>query len=354
MLPLGYQLSTFAMSELNVDKLLDNALISIRLGMEDFQRSKAPANDGGDPTRALAAVRNLFAGVLLLFKYKIASSVDDPEEAGKLIFNPPEVLPYPDGDGGIDWKPSGRFRRTTIDVATIKKRFEAFEVEVDWSTIDKLQECRNHLEHLHPANTLGEVSGFVAELFPLLRHFVESHLERAPVDVLGASWQIMLEHHQFFAETRRVCEAAWAEAGVPDEMGNWLNESRCEGCSSSLIRPNPEDLDAGERVSVSDTDFRYSCVACGNEGLIAPVMIAALNNAHDYDHRYGGEPGVETCDACGRDTFLVSEQHCLWCTEGLQYLKCRACGEALRQDDQNNGGLCGYHSHLFEKAMRDD
>lgn len=342
------------MAELDVEKLLENALISVRLGMEDFQRSKAAVAEGGDAARALSAVRNLFAGVLLLFKYKIANSVDDPEDAGALIFNPPDVMPFPDGEGGIEWKPDGKFRGTTIDVFTIRKRFKAFAIEVDWKTIDKLQECRNHLEHLHPANTLGEVAGFVAELFPLLRDFVEIQLEKAPADLLGQAWPIMLEHHQFFAATSKACEAAWAEAGVPEEMGGFLEAARCAGCSSSLLRPHPEDIDAGETVSRSDDVFRYSCVACGQSGLIAPLLMKSLNDAYDYDHRDGGEAGVETCFACKRDAFVISEGHCFWCQAELEHSKCEFCGEPLRPDDQDNNGLCGYHAHKMEKAMRED
>jgi hypothetical protein len=85
------------MPELDAEKLKENALTSIRLGIEDFQRSKLAKDQGGDPARALSAVRNLFAGIVLLFKYKIAVSVDDPDEASVLIFNPPEVLPQADG-----------------------------------------------------------------------------------------------------------------------------------------------------------------------------------------------------------------------------------------------------------------
>ncbi len=142
------------MLELDAEKLKENAVTSIRLGIEDFQRSQAPEAQGGDAARALSAVRNLFAGVLLLFKYKIAISVDNPERATELIFNPPEVLPQADGNGGVEWKPMGKFKKTTIDVGTIKKRFEGFGIQVDWNVVDKLQECRNHLEHLHPTNTL--------------------------------------------------------------------------------------------------------------------------------------------------------------------------------------------------------
>lgn len=342
------------MPELDADKLQENALISIRLGMEDFQRSQVPEDKGGDPTRALSAVRNLFAGVLLLFKYKIAVSVDDPEDAPALIFNPPEVQPFADGNGGVEWRPAGRFRRTTIDVATIKKRFEGFGIQVDWPAIDKLQECRNHLEHLHPANTLGEVAGFVAELFPVLREFVETQLEAQPTDLLGAAWPIMLEHHDFFVARRAACETIWEEADVPEGMQPWRELCQCEGCGSSLLRPHPDEMDAGESVERSEDTFRYICEACGQTGLIAPLMVSVLNDAYDYDYRDGGEPGVEECYQCKHDTFVIGDQQCLWCGAELDYPKCTVCNEPLGQDDQDNNGLCGYHMHMFEKAMRDD
>lgn len=169
---------------LDASKVRENALTSIRLGIEDFEKSQLAIQNNGDPARALSAVRNLFSGVLLLFKYKIATAVKDPAIAPSLIFNPPEILPHTDGRGGIEWKPIEKFRQTTIDVATIKKKFEGFGIEADWKTIDTLQQCRNNLEHLHPANTLGEVADFVAELFPVLRSFILTQMNESPVDLL--------------------------------------------------------------------------------------------------------------------------------------------------------------------------
>ena len=52
---------------LDADKLYDNAIASIQLGIEDFQLSQQPDNS----LRTLSSIRNLYAGLLLLFKYKI-------------------------------------------------------------------------------------------------------------------------------------------------------------------------------------------------------------------------------------------------------------------------------------------
>jgi hypothetical protein len=324
-----------AVLALDAEKLKENALTSIRLGIEDFQRSLCGQEQNGDPARALSAIRNLFAGVLLLFKYKIATSVDSPDDAATLIFNPPEV-------------------RTTIDVATIKKRFEGFDIEMDWATIEKLQDCRNHLEHLHPANTLGEVADFVAELFPILRDFVQTQMGEQPSELLGTAWPIMLGHHTFFMDTRAECVTAWSEAGVPNLMQPWLEQCQCDECGSSLVRPHAEDIDEGMTVERHDDAFRYGCVACGHSDLIGPLMLKNLNNAYDYDPRDGGEPGVETCNECQRETFIIQERHCLWCGAELDYPECVICEEPLRQDDQFNGGFCGYHNHLYERLMCDD
>jgi hypothetical protein len=343
-----------AVPELDAEKLKENALTSIRLGIEDFQRSHNASEQNGDPARALSAIRNLFAGVLLLFKYKIAISVEEPEVAAALIFNPPEVLPRSDGNGGVEWQPVGKFKRTTIDVTTIKKRFEGFDIEVDWTTIEKLQECRNHLEHLHPENTLGEVADFVAELFPVLRDFVRTQMDEQPAELLGAAWPIMLKHHTFFMDTRAECLAAWNGADVPDLMRPWHEECQCEECGSSLLRPHAEDLEGGLSVDADDDAFRYACVACNHSDLIGRLMIEKLDDAYYYDPRDGGEPSIETCNECQRDTWAISEQHCLWCEAELDYPECTICEEALGQDDQVNGGLCGYHHHVYEKAMRDD
>lgn len=343
------------MQTFDPDKLKENAVTSIRLGIEDFEKSKAPTDQGGDPARALSAARNLFSGVLLLFKYKIASCVADPDDALQLIFDTNEVLPHPDDVGGVEWRPS-KLRKTTIDVGTIRKRFETFDIEMDWTAIEKLQACRNHLEHLHPANSLGEIAEFVAELFPVLGEFIEKQLNVPPADLLGTAWPIMLKHHAYFSRISAEGDAQWEDAGVPEEMKPWRNACKCEQCGSSLLRPNPEDLEQGQTVESDDDTFRYQCFSCGYVDLIGPQMIDALDTAYTPYRHYkdGGEPTVETCMACGHDTFVVGEQRCFWCGVELDYKKCTACEEPLSQEDQDNGGLCGYHAYVYEKNMRDD
>ncbi|BEO51078.1 hypothetical protein SMQE21_10180 [Serratia marcescens] len=337
-------MSTPAAQTLDAEKLYDNAVISIQLGIEDFEQSNS-----GIPTRALSSVRNLFAGLLLLFKYKIAVSVNDPADAYMLIFNPPFILPKSDGNGGVKWVPDGKFKKTTIDVQGIEQRFEGFGIDVDWAAIKKLQDCRNHLEHLHPQHTLGEVGGFVADLFPVLSDFITNQLAQAPSDVLGSAWDKMLAHQDFYNQQLAQCEESWESAGVPEGMKIYLTQCICDMCASKLLAANQSDIDENLTVENDENKFRYRCLSCSHSDHIVPLLYEAFRLENDFDPRDGDEPTHENCHQCGHDTFLILEQHCAWCEATLDYEQCSICGEHLGQDDQVNDGLCGYHNHMSSK-----
>jgi len=342
-------MSNNATKKLDADKLYDNAIASLQLGLEDFQLSQLPLNKNGNPARALSSVRNLYAGMLLLFKYKIANSVDSEEDAYKLIHNPPkEILPIPDGDGGISWEPSGNFKITTIEVPDIQRRFKSFNIEVNWPEVIKLQQCRNNLEHLHPTNTLGELSKFVADLFPVLSEFIINELDDIPQKVLGTAWDIMLQHKDFYLQKLVECNSSWLGAGVPSGMQDFLNQCSCPECGSILLKASPDSLEAAETITDNEELFKYVCIACNDSELIAPIMMDNLESHFFYWPPDGEEPTYETCLQCDRDTFIIAEQCCRWCQTTLDYDEC-PCGVKLGQDDQDNGGLCGYHYHQASK-----
>ncbi|WP_218667909.1 hypothetical protein, partial [Rodentibacter caecimuris] len=56
------------------NNLLENAKLSIQLGIEDFKLSES------DNKRKISSIRNIYAGLLLLYKYKLVTigSKDDP------------------------------------------------------------------------------------------------------------------------------------------------------------------------------------------------------------------------------------------------------------------------------------
>lgn len=323
---------------LSAEKLKQNALTSIRLGVEDFQRSKITTDSGGDPDRALSAARNLFAGMLLLFKYGLAMRVD-PTKVDSVLFNPPrQIVPHPDGAGDVDWRPVGKFAKQTIDVDGIKARFEAFGIVVDWDAMRQLHDERNNLEHLHPTQSVGAIAGFIADMFPILQAFVVDELEELPAEFLGTGWTIMLEHQAFFEARLKECLAQWPTS-LPSGLQKYAEAIRCVDCGSSLVEP------------AEDAEDEYSCIACGaNDSFVDQISDRILDEEGGYDP-YGGDdqPPVQDCPECDKPLFVVSEGCCRWCDYELEDRECAVCGEGLGVEDQDNGGLCSYHAYKRDK-----
>lgn len=336
---------------LDADKLYENAVLSIQLGIEDFELSQKSVDKGGNPARSLSSVRNLFAGVMLLFKFKLANSVKSPEDAYQLIHIPPkDILPNPDGIGGMTWEPDGQFQKNkTIDVHHIKARFRTFNIHVDWEVVDELHNCRNHLEHLHPRNTLGELADFVANLFPVLADFIEKELNKFPQDVLGSAWDTMLEHRTFYLKQLAECEQSWLDAGVTEGMVEFVPDCTCAQCGSKLLKASTLSIEDGFTVENDEDQFEYVCVACGFVDCFAPRLIDSFESAFFYWPPDGEDPTYELCYSCDHHTFVISEQACRWCGGELDYSQCKLCDAHLNQDDQDNDGYCGYCTYKMSK-----
>jgi len=72
-----------------MNSLFDSAIQSIQIGIEDYEHN--------DPKRALSAVRNFYAGTLLLAKEVLVREVP---KAGVMDILATKFNPIPDGKGG--------------------------------------------------------------------------------------------------------------------------------------------------------------------------------------------------------------------------------------------------------------
>src|SRR6266850_6654563 len=116
-----------------MDAILQNAVDSLQIGVEDFQSS--------DSRRVLSAGRNITAGVLLLFKEKLR----DLSPAGSndvLIKQKSKIVKAK--DGSIQVIGVGK---KTVDVTQIKERLTDLGIKVDWKRVDAIVEVRNEVEH---------------------------------------------------------------------------------------------------------------------------------------------------------------------------------------------------------------
>jgi hypothetical protein len=327
------------------EKLKSNALTSIRLGVEDFMKSQK-AGKGGDPGRALSATRNLFAGILLLFKFRIVASTKDPEEGKKLILNAAEVVPRLSADGQVRWEAT-KYRKSTIDIADIRRRFAELKISTDWEIVDALQEERNAIEHLHPLHAHGATAKFVADTFPLLRDFILNELHEEPVTLLGYTWQTMLSHHEFLTNSLERCHQQWRGTGLSKSMLEVACQMACEDCGSPLIRPTAE-RDAGER--------EYMCEQCAHRAPLIPQLRDTLQELDSELETLTSEhQSVVRCPDCDTEAFVMRKGECFSCGYTLEvgHLSCILCSCALTLEDQNFNGLCGRHASPRPSSFED-
>lgn len=326
----------------NADKLLENAVTSIRLGVEDFKSSQAP---GGDRGRHLSAARNLFAGLLLLFKYRIVGKAKNEQEGAKLIFKASEPQPGLLADGSVTWEPA-RYKTTTIDFGEIQHRFKQLGITADWTALHELHAERNNIEHLYPIGG-GAVARFVADAFPVLKDFIIDELDREPTALLGEAWQTMLTHQAFFEHELALCEKAWDDSMLPGGMWNLANAALCGACGSSLIKP----LSAGaEPINWDGGHHLYICVACGQQGDAVELLTNTLAELESSGGRLDfRNPPTAVCLECDHATYAYEHGECVWCGYQPKYLECSACGNRLSLDEQGLGGECRDHHHVVSK-----
>jgi hypothetical protein len=133
----------------NQSALFENAISAIRMGIEDYASEM--------PERSLSAVRNFYAGLLLLAKEVLVRKTP--------LASPDAVIgarykPVPNSAGGVDFVWDGK---QTIDFATIPKRFDDFDLPLDKlarKALDDLNSVRNDIEHRYtnkPAEIVREL-----------------------------------------------------------------------------------------------------------------------------------------------------------------------------------------------------
>jgi uncharacterized protein YbaR (Trm112 family) len=239
--------------------LLSNAVQSIELGVEDYQKR--------DGRRALSAVRNLHAGVLLLLKEKLRQESPAGSDDA-LIYE--KVVPVRT-PAGLMWKGTGK---KTVEIATIQERFRSLGLPVDWPRVESLTRIRNHVEHHRPAHSETEMRQAVADTFVLVVAIIRDHLDKSPADMFDPDvWKAMLaEARTQKAVEDRCRQSRRAVTDIPDAAAEaFLERVCCPECASSLLR-------AGAGADYFDATL--FCEACGAEVPLAQCLPEALSEVY--------------------------------------------------------------------------
>ena len=320
-----------------MDTLINNAIQSIQIGVEDFESD--------DPRRVLSAVRNITAGVLLLFKEKLRELSNDDSDEVLLKQKIKPILK----DEKVVFVGSGK---KTVDVHHIQERLTSLEVTVDWQRVHKIIKVRNNVEHYYLTENETRVKELIAESFVIIQDFIKNVFDEEPVDLLGEdTWTVLLNTAEVYKKEKEECKLLMDKV---DWQGFTLSQSmdklRCSTCQSELIKP----------VNVDTTEGAFSsfiCMSCNNDFVpneeeIAELIHETLKSEIYYGEKDGEGSPVVMCHECYNTTFiLMDENQCALCNAEKTYIECSRCGGTLSTEEQHLGGFCGYCSHMYEKFM---
>jgi hypothetical protein len=284
--------------------MLDNAVNSIRLGLEDFKAAEH------DEARALSSIRNLTAGLLLLFKVKLQAM--SPPGSNEALLKE-RVTPTLGTDGQTAWIGSGS---KTVDVRSIITRLKGLGVEgVEWRLLETLTSIRNEVEHYHSTRPTSVLLETVANCFHLIQQFVPRYLEISPVSLLGGDiWTFLTEHEAFYERERKTCLESLSHVLWPtDILVGAIEHLSCPQCKAKLMKAS------GNLELPSQT--RFHCTRCEVISQFGDVVESMLVEKYFADlyiaATQGGESPLEPCEHCGRDSYVVEEQRCAICGDGM-------------------------------------
>ena len=295
--------------------ILKNAIYSIAIGLEDYQSP--------DERRIVSSTRNIFAGILLLFKHKLCElSPSDTDEA--LIKQ--KVLPKIDATGAVKWIGKGK---KTVDVQNIKERFDSLNITVDWKRLESINKYRNDIEHYYSSLNTQSIQGLISDSFIIIRDFISEHLEEDPKKLLGDdAWAVLIEVNEVYEKEKTACcEVLETLEYFSDEILNALQNFSCTECGSGLILPSEKDINA--------TEAEYVCKSCGKTLPYEEIVKLSVSNYYGFDvylsYTDGGESPITDCPECG-GLYLFNEGICSVCGYEAEH-ECQRCGAPILPEE---------------------
>ena len=317
--------------------ILDNAIASIQLGVEDYLSP--------DSNRPLSAVRNISAGILLIYKEKLRSMSPAGSDEVLIKLN---IQPVVSDDGSINFV---GFGKKTVDVQKIKERFKYLKIDVDWKMFDRINTIRNDIEHYYSPASTTAIKEVIADSFILIRDFLSLQLNEDPLELLGDKcWSTLLTTAEVFKKELNSCQQAMNEVSWDSSALELAIENiRCSGCNSILIKP----IDPTENLE----EMQFQCVSCGEIISLEKVIGALLNDHFQFEiylhHTDGNDLPLATCPHCDREAYIIEEEKCAICGETKSYDFCDRCGNPLDIEEQIYEGLCGYCDYLADKIKNE-
>lgn len=310
--------------------ILKNAVLSIQLGIEDFQQ--IPEN----PKRAYSSIRNLFAGILLLFKHKLV--LLSPAESDEVLIKK-QILPVLNDDGKIIWIGKGD---KTVDVQRIKERFKSMNISVNWEEFDNANQIRNNIEHYFEQANIDSIRNVVSKLFPIMRDFIIDHLRENPQKLIGdRHWEFLMKEVQIYIEHKQTCQQSLETLSFfTDTVASAIvNKTSCPKCASEYILP--------ESLYCKANEVSYICQSCKNEFSYEEIVILAIESYYSIDKHLAIKEGEDNplihCPECNTETYIYDENICASCGHEANHI-CPLCENTTDILDE----ICSYCQYKLE------
>ena len=312
--------------------LFKNAVQSIILGLEDYQTK--------DADRTLSAVRNYYAGLLLLAKEVLVRAVPNANASEILAAN---YKPVPDGSGGVKYV---KQKERSIDLNGIGTRFKDFGLQIDHRALQSLSKIRNEVEHLSSRVADHVMRNAIAQSFPLVYTLFRQAGEE-PHEILEHTWETMLGVRTVYEQELKSCRATFDNiewnsdvlAGAP---------RLCVECRSELVAQNNVQNNDKQQI---DAECRSCGATIGAEELISYSIAEHFDGLRNTGIGYGAHDALQNCPECDLLTYLVGAENdgCVWCDCKLD--ECAFCKTQLTPDDVYLGDyrLCTYCGYKFHK-----
>jgi len=314
--------------------ILKNAIDSIAIGLEDFEST--------DERRIVSSTRNIFAGILLLFKHRLCEL--SPEDSDEALIKQ-RVLPELDATGAVKWIGRGK---KTVDVQNIKERFVSLGIEVEWKRLERINKYRNDIEHYYSTMNNKSVQQLISDSFIIIRDFIVDELDEDPRELLGEDyWKVLVNVNEVYKKEKQECDLSLEKLEYfSNEILYAIEAYNCTDCGSGLLESTS---DTGKAVEAS-----FKCRSCKSEHHYENIVNDAINDFFAEDaylsHKDGGDTPVINCPSCFDGSYLFHEHICATCGHSATH-ECTRCGASIAPEEISDDDVCGYCAHMWAKLM---
>lgn len=305
--------------------ILDNAIDAIEVGVRDFDEGTSP--------RMKSAIRNTYAGLLLLFKQKLHEL--SPPDSDEVLLK--QKIQPSVSENGVSFKGKGK---KTVDKQAIQERLESLGIDVDWKEVESIAKIRNEIEHYYTRERVEVIREALSKAFVIACDFTSRHLNQDLRTLLAEdAWELLIEINAVYeAEKQRCMESQVNFDSTCEFAMEHVDSFSCSECHSDLI--------------LFKENAGATCQSCGKQWgqyEVAAAVVGAQGDSDAYDHvKDGGDLTVVDCPNCGEFAFVVAEAICAHCEESCS-VECDICGIDIPPEEIDGEGRCSRCEHMLSK-----